>query len=97
LFDRNGLPYAPITKPEELFDDPHLNESGGLAELVTETGGTTKMPLLPLMMGGQRLQPRMSLPRIGAQTAAILADIGYSPDRIGRLEAERVVATYKGV
>ena len=21
---RNGLPYAPITQPEELFDDPHL-------------------------------------------------------------------------
>jgi crotonobetainyl-CoA:carnitine CoA-transferase CaiB-like acyl-CoA transferase len=93
LFDRNGLPYAPITKPEELFDDPHLNQSGGLAEMVTETGETTKMPLLPLMMGGQRLQPRMSLPQIGAQTAAILADIGYPQYEIERLAADRVVTT----
>ena len=61
--------------------------------MVTETGETTKMPLLPVMMGGKRLQPRMSLPRIGAQTAAILADIGYSQDQIERLAAERVVTT----
>jgi crotonobetainyl-CoA:carnitine CoA-transferase CaiB-like acyl-CoA transferase len=43
-------------------------------------------------MGGQRLQPRMSLPQIGAQTAAILADIGYPQDQIERLAAERVIA-----
>jgi crotonobetainyl-CoA:carnitine CoA-transferase CaiB-like acyl-CoA transferase len=24
-----GLPYAPITKPEDLFSDPHLTKSGG--------------------------------------------------------------------
>ena len=58
-----------------------------------ETGETTKMPLLPLMMGSQRLQPRMSLPQIGAQTAAILADIGYPQYEIERFAADRVITT----
>ncbi|MCQ4437714.1 CoA transferase, partial [Clostridioides difficile] len=31
IFESNGLPYAPITKPQDLFDDPHLLATGGLA------------------------------------------------------------------
>src|SRR5215475_2390880 len=31
VFEREGLPYAPIVRPEQLFDDPHLKASGGLA------------------------------------------------------------------
>ena len=30
-FEKNGLPYAPITRPQDLFDDPHLLATGGLA------------------------------------------------------------------
>ena len=28
--ERAGLPFAPIRKPEDLYDDPHLNATGGL-------------------------------------------------------------------
>src|SRR5690606_3315999 len=31
IFEREGLPFAPIVRPDELFDDTHLNETGGLA------------------------------------------------------------------
>ncbi len=92
LFDRAGLPYAPITKPHELFEDPHLTESGGLAPLVTDTGETTTIPLLPLTLDGQRLQPRMPLPSVGDQTASILAGIGYAPADIRRLAEGGAVA-----
>ncbi|HRI19271.1 MAG TPA: CaiB/BaiF CoA-transferase family protein, partial [Burkholderiaceae bacterium] len=34
VFEARGLPYAPITRPEDLFDDPHLAATGGLAPVV---------------------------------------------------------------
>jgi crotonobetainyl-CoA:carnitine CoA-transferase CaiB-like acyl-CoA transferase len=71
VFEREGLPYAPIVKPEELFDDPHLLASGGLAELALDTGGTTPVPLLPLLLGGRHLKPRMPLPKAGEHDAEL--------------------------
>jgi crotonobetainyl-CoA:carnitine CoA-transferase CaiB-like acyl-CoA transferase len=65
VFEREGLPYAPIVKPEQLFDDPHLIASGGLAELTLDNGDTTPVPLLPLLLGGRHLKPRMPMPKIG--------------------------------
>jgi len=69
VFERQGLPYAPIVKPEQLFDDPHLLASGGLAELGLDNGETTPVPLLPLLLGGRHLKPRMPLPKIGQHNA----------------------------
>jgi crotonobetainyl-CoA:carnitine CoA-transferase CaiB-like acyl-CoA transferase len=62
IFESHGLPFAPITRPDQLFDDPHLIATGGLAPIhVTDgpnAGAKTTVPLLPLMMGGQRLGVR---------------------------------------
>ena len=69
VFEREGLPYAPIVRPEQLFDDPHLIASGGLAELTLDSGETTPVPLLPLLLGGRHLKPRMALPKVGAHDA----------------------------
>src|SRR6185312_9110135 len=33
LFERVGLPFAPIRRPEDLYDDPHLAATGGLADI----------------------------------------------------------------
>jgi crotonobetainyl-CoA:carnitine CoA-transferase CaiB-like acyl-CoA transferase len=65
VFEREGLPYAPIVKPEQLYDDPHLLASGGLADLTLVSGKTTPVPLLPILLDGRHLKPRMPLPRIG--------------------------------
>ncbi len=65
VFEREGLPYAPIVKPEQLFDDPHLLRSGGLADLTLENGETTPVPLLPILLGGRHLTPRMPLAKLG--------------------------------
>ena len=43
--ERTGLPFAPIGKPEDLFDDPHLLASGGLGDVTLEDGTPTKLPL----------------------------------------------------
>ncbi len=70
-----GLPYAPITRPDELVDDPHLLQSGGMVPMATDDGGTTKTLLLPLTLGGRRLGVRKPLPRIGEDTDAVLGSL----------------------
>jgi crotonobetainyl-CoA:carnitine CoA-transferase CaiB-like acyl-CoA transferase len=70
--EKAGLPYAPITRPDQLVDDPHLLQSGGLVPMTTDDGGTTQTLLLPLTLGGRRLGVRKPLPRIGEDTEAVL-------------------------
>jgi crotonobetainyl-CoA:carnitine CoA-transferase CaiB-like acyl-CoA transferase len=67
-----GIPYAPITRPEQLVDDPHLRQSGGLVPMQTEDGGQTDVVLLPLLMNGHRPGVRMPLAGIGEHTEEIL-------------------------
>ena len=96
IFEANGLPFAPITRPEQLFEDPHLIATGGLAPITLTDGpkaGTqTTTPLMPLMMNGKRLGVRLNPPKSGEQTPDILAELGYSADQINRLSSDGIVA-----
>ncbi|MFN3493999.1 MAG: CaiB/BaiF CoA transferase family protein [Hydrogenophaga sp.] len=89
LFERHGLPFAPITKPHELLDDPHLTATGGLAPITLpdgETAGqTAQTVLLPLALDGDRLGVRRSPPRLGEHSAELLAELGYSAEDAARL------------
>ncbi|MEN2388097.1 CaiB/BaiF CoA-transferase family protein [Comamonas sp. A7-5] len=73
-----GIPYAPISRPEQLVGDPHLKQSGGLVPMETDDGGTTDVVLLPLLMGGRRPGVRMPLPKIGEHNEEILASLKSS-------------------
>jgi crotonobetainyl-CoA:carnitine CoA-transferase CaiB-like acyl-CoA transferase len=86
-FESLGLPFAPIARPEDLFDDPHLNASGGLAPLTLPGGAGTKVPILPIEMDGRRLGVRLDLPRVGEHTRGVLADGGFSQAEIDALAA----------
>ena len=78
--EANGLPYAPIVKPEQLVHDLHLKQSGGLVPMQTEDGGSTDVVLLPITLGGRRLGVRRPLPRAGEHDDEIL---GALPGRHG--------------
>ena len=71
-----GIPYAAIVRPDQLISDHHLNVSGGLVDMQTEDGNSTKVVLLPLLMGGRRPGVRRPLPKIGEHTKEILGRIG---------------------
>jgi crotonobetainyl-CoA:carnitine CoA-transferase CaiB-like acyl-CoA transferase len=86
-----GLPYAPITRPEDLFDDPHLNASGGLAEIRDPRGHTFRTPTLPLELDGKRLPQRHDPPAIGGGSRELLAGMGYSDEDIDALAKERAI------
>ena len=85
LFEQNGLPFAPITRPEDLFDDVHLRETGGLAPLVLQDGRETRVPLLPLQLDGQRPGIRLQPPRLGEHTRELLAELGYDTAQVDAL------------
>ncbi|MDS1142631.1 CaiB/BaiF CoA-transferase family protein [Pusillimonas sp. SM2304] len=96
IFEQHGLPFAPIVKPEELFDDPHLKATGGLADIrLTDgerTGQTTQAALLPLSMAGERLGVRLNPPLLGEQSGELLAQLGYSQEAIQTLREKGAIA-----
>jgi crotonobetainyl-CoA:carnitine CoA-transferase CaiB-like acyl-CoA transferase len=87
-----GLPFAPIAKPWDLLDDPHLNASGGLLETKVPDQKSIKVPALPLALDGKRLGKRTDPPRIGEHGRELLAELGCSPQEIERLRDRRIVA-----
>ena len=89
--ERSGLPFAPIGRPEELFDDPHLAASGGLEPVTLADGRATGLPALPIEMNGARPASSATLPQAGADSRAVLRQLGYSTQRIDELVAEGVV------
>ena len=91
VFEANGLPFAPITRPEELVDDPHLLATGGLAPLTLPDGRETTVPLLPITLDGQRLGVRNNPPRLGEHNDEVLAALGYSASEIKALREAGVV------
>ena len=89
--ERAGLPYAPIVRPDELFDDPHLNASGGFTEITLADGRRVKTPKLPFEMDGRRFGAELDVPVPGSHTRALLAELGYAEADIERLAAAGVI------
>jgi crotonobetainyl-CoA:carnitine CoA-transferase CaiB-like acyl-CoA transferase len=97
-FEARGLPYAPITRPQDLFDDPHLKATGGLAPMhihadCSAAGQSvdTLTPLLPLVMDDQRLGIRRQPPSLGGDTDDILSSLGYSTAQTDALKKQGVI------
>jgi crotonobetainyl-CoA:carnitine CoA-transferase CaiB-like acyl-CoA transferase len=96
IMEAAGLPFAPIRRPEDLYDDPHLQATGGLADVQLpdgdRAGQTVKTTLFPITMAGQRLGVRVHPPRRGEHTRELLAGLGLADDEIERLLACGAVA-----
>jgi crotonobetainyl-CoA:carnitine CoA-transferase CaiB-like acyl-CoA transferase len=95
-FEGAGLPYAPIRKPEDLYQDPHLLATGGLADITLpdgeRAGQVARTTLFPFTLGGERLGVRLDPPTRGQHTDEILASIGLDGDEIRQLRGLRAVA-----
>ncbi|MET4593324.1 crotonobetainyl-CoA:carnitine CoA-transferase CaiB-like acyl-CoA transferase [Sphingomonas sp. PvP107] len=87
-----GLPVAPIARPEDLFDDLHLNAQGGLVDLHLPDGTPARLPALPIEVDGERFGVRHDLGDPGADSRALLLDAGMSNDTIDALFTSGVVA-----
>ena len=90
VFEKNELPFAPITKPEALFEDAHLDATGGLAEVRMNDGSLSKVPLMPFTLGGRRPGLRLQPPTLGEHSDALLREVGYSDAEIAAFKASRI-------
>ena len=79
-----GLPFAPIVRPDELFDDPHLSESGGLVDVTVAAGTRARLPGLPIEFDGARPPLRHDVPVADADRAAILSELGSRENFVAR-------------
>ncbi len=88
---RAELPFSPIARPEDLFDDPQLLAGGSLLDTVFPDGTRTKLPAQPLALDGARPGLRLQPPRLGEHTAAVLRSVGYDQSEIDELAAAGVI------
>ena len=95
--EKTGLPFAPIARPEDLFDDPHLNAGDGLVPFtVTDgefKGRQVKLPALPLEMDGHRFGLHQPVPHAGEHTREVLEEAGYSAAKVQQMLDAGVVGT----
>lgn len=86
-----GLPFAPISRPEDLLDDPHLKASGGLLDMKIPNGDDIALPALPVSMSGERLGKRYDPPNIGEHSRETLLSLGLSEADIDKLVERRII------
>jgi crotonobetainyl-CoA:carnitine CoA-transferase CaiB-like acyl-CoA transferase len=91
IFEAQGLPFAPITRPQDLFEDPHLQQTGGLAPLTLPDGRASTVPLLPLTLDGRRPGVYLNPPALGEHSRELLTGLGYGEADIKRLLEQGVV------
>ncbi|WP_083513934.1 CaiB/BaiF CoA transferase family protein [Bradyrhizobium manausense] len=95
--ERASVSWAPVGKPTDLFNDPHLTSHGGLIDVAIHTAeGTTEMtrlPAMPIEFGTERERPGLARqpPRLGEHTDEILIDAGFDAREIERLAREQVI------
>ena len=89
--ERLNIPFGPLARPGDLFDDPHLNQGGRMLEILLPTGKQAKLPGLPLDMGARKTRVRRQPPRMGEHTREVLEEAGYGRAQIDELIDQRVV------
>ena len=86
-----GIPYAPVTRPQDLFDDPHLNAADALVETKLPDGRTGKLPKIPLRIDGTAFGLRRQPPDVGNGTLELLKLAGLGDSEISELLDSKVI------
>lgn len=92
LFVDLDIPFAPVAKPSDLFDDPQLNAGGRMLEVAFGDSLAAKLPRLPVEIDGHDLGLRRQPPEIGEHSAEILGELGLSALQIAALSSRGVIA-----
>lgn len=81
-FEKLGIPYSPIAKPSDMYDDPHVMRQGGLVSSNTPDGRTFRAPSLPFDVDGVMLSAGGDVPALGQDTSAVLSSLGLNDAEI---------------
>lgn len=83
--DAGDLTWAPYQTPRELVGDPQAEAAGCFVDTPDGAGGTFKAPASPARFPGAQDGPRGPAPRLGADTASVFRELGWSEDQIATL------------
>src|SRR4051794_7257311 len=73
--DRLNICFSPINRPEDLFDDPHVQRAGGLVSAIDADGAPFRAPALPVEWNGASIGDGLKVPALGADTASVLSEL----------------------
>ncbi|MEM7113235.1 MAG: CaiB/BaiF CoA-transferase family protein, partial [Chloroflexota bacterium] len=93
--EQANLPFSPIARPEDLFDDPQLNEGLGLLETQLPNGNMSKLPRLPFTLQNHDFDLQSQPPQVGEHTADLLQELGYSSTKIKQLNQNHIITINK--
>jgi crotonobetainyl-CoA:carnitine CoA-transferase CaiB-like acyl-CoA transferase len=92
LFDEIDIPFSPVAKPGDLFDDPQLNAEGRMLDIAFPNGVRARIPRLPIEIGDHDLGLRRQAPAIGEHTGEVLAELGLAQAEIEGLRERGIIA-----
>jgi crotonobetainyl-CoA:carnitine CoA-transferase CaiB-like acyl-CoA transferase len=90
--ERARVPFAPLRRPDQLVDDPHLNAAKQFVDTPLPSGKTAKLPKLPVRSTAYEFTLRHAAPTLGEHTREVLLEFGLSKDEIDALASRRVIA-----
>lgn len=89
-FEAAGIPFAPVNRPAQMYDDPHVLRPGGLQPSQMPGMGPFRAPALPVEFdGGPVAEIGYDVPDTGADTDAVLSALGLSGNQIAAARGER--------
>ncbi len=86
------VPFAPLRRPDEVLDDPHLNASQQFMPTPLPGKGVAKLPKLPVRSSAFEFRLTRPAPRLGEHTREVLAELGMTDAEIDSLAATRAVS-----
>ncbi len=87
-----GLCAAPVLSPSQALEHPQVREHSSRHDIAYEEAGIEVPVFLPISADGERLPPSRPAPRLGQDTRAIMAELGYSSDETDAFAASGIIA-----
>ena len=86
------MPCGVVHTPDSLLDDPHLKEVGFFEPKFAAESGILRTLRQPVMFRGLDATPDHAPPSLGADTRALLGELGYSDAEADALIEKRIAA-----
>ncbi|MCY4099461.1 MAG: CoA transferase [Rhodobacteraceae bacterium] len=89
-FQKVGIPYAPVARPAQMYDDPQAQAVGGLPISTFEDGKQIRVPGMPVEIDNNRVGTDFDIPGVGQDNNSILTDLGFDKNFIREATGQKV-------